>query len=145
MNEKMQGSTWFNKWRTQPIQASSKLNTCSTATAYIHLNVKNKSDRQYISKLGKLYRLIIEGHVTYIGEDRGGLWKHNRPQLDLLESRSPGLGIQLQPAALAGLYTRIRLAGHEPIWLKLIRPKAHNTTLSNNIICHILYVANMRC
>jgi hypothetical protein len=33
---------------------------------------------------------------------------------------------------LADLYTEIRPAGHEPLWLKLIRPKAHNTALSNN-------------
>ena len=33
--------------------------------------------------------------------------------------------------ALADLYTEIRPAGHKPIWLKLIRPKAHNIALSN--------------
>jgi hypothetical protein len=55
-------------------------------------------------------------------------------QPNLLESRDPDLESKYNSTALANLYTEIRLAVHEPIWLKLIRPKSHNIPLSNMFV-----------
>ena len=74
----------------------------------------------------------------YIGEDRGGLWRHKQPPVSLPNStqstRDPDLESKYNSTALADLYTEISPAGHEPIWLKLIRPKAHNIALSNMFV-----------
>jgi hypothetical protein len=55
MNVRMQRSTGFNKWRTearQPIYIgrfkTKYMHHSNCMSACIHLNIKNKSDRQYI-------------------------------------------------------------------------------------------------